>query len=45
MINECRNSFAFQLPSEILQRRKENFNTKIMDFGYMLSYFELHKLN
>ena len=45
MINECRNSFAFQLPcSEILQRRK-NFNMKIMDCSDMLGYFGLHKLN
>ena len=46
MINECRNSFAFQLPcSEKLQRRKENFNMKIMHCCGILGYFKLHRSN
>ena len=44
-INERRNSFAFQLPSEHLQRRKENFNMKIMECRNMPGCFVLYKLN
>ena len=45
IMNECTNFFAFQLPSKILQRKRETFNIQITNCSDMLSYFGLHKLN